>query len=387
MNILLLSGWYPNKHDLGDGIFVQKHAELIAEKQNLVVLTIIEDALIRNEKRLFEINKRDKLTEIIAYYKPPKSNNFLSKGYKYLRYLKTAWKGYHIAYKLLDNKIDLIHLNIAFPAGIAALFLYYFKNINYVLTEHWTGYIDRNDHYSNAGFFKKAIIKKVFHHASAISVVSKYLGEQIKARGLIKKEYKVIPNVVEIPKKLPVSTSNATLKIISISDLRDDTKNISTLLHAIQVIRIPYPSIELHIFGAGKDERKLKQLATDIGILDKHVFFRGFLPYAELVRFMQKASFFVLNSNVETFSVATAEAIGNGLPVVVTKSGAVEEYINEENGILVELNDLESLSFGILKMIKQYKNYDKTKLNNYIREKFNSKNIAQQFEQLYQQSI
>lgn len=53
----------------------------------------------------------------------------------------------------------------------------------------------------------------------------------------------------------------------------------------------------------------------------------------EVAGFFCECDFFVLNSNFETFSVVTAEALAYGKPVIATRCGGPEEFVNKIMGI------------------------------------------------------
>jgi glycosyltransferase involved in cell wall biosynthesis len=52
---------------------------------------------------------------------------------------------------------------------------------------------------------------------------------------------------------------------------------------------------------------------------------------------MSKSVFFVLASNLETYRFAFVEALFMGLPVIASRNGSDEDFINEENGVLLHL--------------------------------------------------
>jgi len=99
--------------------------------------------------------------------------------------------------------------------------------------------------------------------------------------------------------------------------------------------------------------------------------------------FMQKIDFFVLNSNLETFSVVTAEALANGKPVVATRCGGPETFVNDKTGILVEPKNQKQLEDAILYMIKHYKDYNPQYLSDSIKKDYNSKIIGKKFFDIY----
>jgi glycosyltransferase involved in cell wall biosynthesis len=109
--------------------------------------------------------------------------------------------------------------------------------------------------------------------------------------------------------------------------------------------------------GGGNDLERLKELAISKGLSGSHIDFTGPVPNNRIPDYYKVASFFVLNSNFETFNIATAEALLHGLPVVVTKCRGPEEYVDRNNGILVSTGSVRELTEGIMDMIRNLKNY------------------------------
>ena len=94
-------------------------------------------------------------------------------------------------------------------------------------------------------------------------------------------------------------------------------------------------SLDQEIAGAGI-ERQFRFLGT-----------RDNVP--EILRILDV---FVLSSLSEGMSIATVEAMGAGVPAVVTKSGGPEEIVTDkETGLLVPPGDDEALATGILRCL------------------------------------
>ena len=68
--------------------------------------------------------------------------------------------------------------------------------------------------------------------------------------------------------------------------------------------------------------------------------------------------------------MAYIEAMAAGLPVIATSCGGPEDFVNESNGILIEVDNHEELTKALLYM---YKNSDNTIGSNFKR---NYKNIV-----------
>jgi glycosyltransferase involved in cell wall biosynthesis len=379
LHILLLAKWYPNDNDPQLGVFIQKHAKAIAEYCNVSVLFITSSDLLFNDKFIVKSDKKKYLSTTIIYFKQSSSNLYIIKKIvNIIRYIKSVFKGYKIICEQ-KSKPDLVHSNVLLRTGIIALFIYFFNNIPYIITEHWSGFI--NSEFENKNFLYKYLTKLVVKKSKAVTIVSKQLRDAMIVKGL-KNQYYVIPNVIEV-ENYKIKTDNNTVIILTVADLVDKTKNISGIIKAIYEVKNKYPDIEYHIIGDGIDKDNLKKLAKDLNLYNKTVFFHGRQSNEYVLDFMQKIDFFVLNSNLETFSVVTAEALANGKPVVATRCGGPETFVNDKTGILVEPKNQKQLEDAILYMIKHYKNYNPQYLSDSIKKDYNSKIIGKKFFDIY----
>ncbi len=69
-----------------------------------------------------------------------------------------------------------------------------------------------------------------------------------------------------------------------------------------------------------------------------------------------KAAIFVLPSEIEGFSIPTAEAMACGAAVVATDCGGPREFVEHNvNGLIVPVKDPEAIKDGILKLVTDNK--------------------------------
>ena len=59
---------------------------------------------------------------------------------------------------------------------------------------------------------------------------------------------------------------------------------------------------------------------------------------------------------MKLLELSLAEAIASGLPIIATRCGGPEDIVNETNGILIDIDDIEGLSTAITYMFENYKN-------------------------------
>jgi glycosyltransferase involved in cell wall biosynthesis len=108
----------------------------------------------------------------------------------------------------------------------------------------------------------------------------------------------------------------------------------------------------------------------------------GIIHNNEKINAFNSSDLFILPSFTEGFSYSVLEAMTFGLPVIVTKVGALPEIIKDEvNGFLIEEPDDELISKSIVKAISDLQKLEEISLNNkkYVDENFSIDIIAKQF--------
>ena len=96
---------------------------------------------------------------------------------------------------------------------------------------------------------------------------------------------------------------------------------------------------------------------------------------------------FVLASRSETFGVAYIEAMATGLPVVATRCGGPEEFVNEENGILAPPEDPEALAEAMKQMIHTRDRYDGAAISAFVRDRYSPRAVAEQITKVYEEIV
>ena len=121
--------------------------------------------------------------------------------------------------------------------------------------------------------------------------------------------------------------------------------------------------------------------------MNRCVFFHGLVSEERKLELLTSSDFHILNSDDEGFSVVTAEAILYGIPVIATKCGGPEDFVNETTGILIERRNLEELKQAILYMLDNSWKYNKTKLHEFGKSMFSPEVISSKTYNAYQNSI
>ena len=123
-------------------------------------------------------------------------------------------------------------------------------------------------------------------------------------------------------------------------------KGVSELLRAVSILLREVP-VEVRLAGDGPDRGALEDLAEHLG-LAPHVFFAG--TSLDVTPFWAECDVgaFPTNQWIESFGLAAVEAMACGRPVVASRSGGLEEVVNDgRTGILVEPGDIEGLAAAL----------------------------------------
>lgn len=374
--ILMLPKWYPDKLDPQFGVFIQKQALAISRKRKIIVCSFHAHTDTKKAHFLPEANKHDNLIEYRIYYK--KDSSLFSPVLNAIRYYK-AWSEAKKIILAEHGTPELIHAYILLRPAILAYISSKQFGVPMLVSEQWSGYT--NGKFSARPALIRYLSKLVFRKAHARTAVSQFLKTNMEKLGFAK-PIEVIPNVIEI-QDLKIRTPSEEINILLVADLVDEIKNISGVIVSFSEALVQFPNLRLRIIGHGKDELKLKSMAAQLGLPASVVQFDGLKSNSEVYEALWNCDFLVMNSRFETFSLICAEALSCGKPVIATRCGGPEEFIDESNGILIPVDDTKALTEAILRMSKSYKAYSPKLLQERAMMRFNSESIGKRFEELY----
>ena len=381
--IFLITKWYPNRYDPQLGVFIQKQVKAISSFADVIVFYAQSFENGSGAKTETIIQTETGITEYLVYY--PKSKSLFSPIINAIRYYK-AWKN------TLDTLIkkgvrpDLIHAYILLRPVILAWLLSKKIRVPYIVSEQWSGYA--TGRYQDQSWLRRTMSTYFTNRAQGGTVVSEFLKKKMNASGF-RNPFDVIPNIIDTEAAVsPVKRiwEGTKTKILIVADLVDEIKNIRGVLDVFKDIQSIHQNIELKIVGGGKDEENLKNYSKQLGLFGNTVFFEGQKNNSEVYDYLKQCDFLVVNSRYETFSLICAEAMSCGKPVIATRCGGPEEFVTEQTGILIPVDDPEKLRAAIFTLISEPGKFQKDIIRKYSEEHFSSKNAASLFEKVYQKA-
>jgi len=128
-------------------------------------------------------------------------------------------------------------------------------------------------------------------------------------------------------------------------------RSIDIMIRALPIVKKSIPEAELVFSGRGADEQVFRKLAADLGVAES-VKFLGFLPQAKLVEAYNASKVFAITSTSDTQSMVMMQAMACGLPIVGVNARALPEYINKDNGFVVEPEDPVTLAARLVEILE-----------------------------------
>ena len=376
-HILYITRWYPNEDNPQLGIFIRKQAKAASLYCCVSVLNVIAvkpgDFLVEAES-----NTEGNFSETYIFYKQS-SIRLIS----YLRFIKAHFYGYNYISKNY-GKPQLMQVNVMLGLSLVALLLYYRHKIPYLVSEHWHGFVSNK--FEKLSYSVNKLLLFTASKASAIITVSEFLKKGMLKYGFNAK-FLVVPNIVE-SKPAQISSKNDKFIFLTVADLDDEIKNISSVINSLAAIKSSgQTGFQYHIIGSGKDADKLFKISQVSGFNDDEIVFHGLQSNDYVLDFLNRADCIIINSFYETFSVIAAEALLAGKPLICTKCGGIDDFVDNECGILIEPGNNLQLQNAIIAMLQNARHYDSKKLKQKVSMRFNSDVIGKQLNEIYRSYI
>ena len=297
-----------------------------------------------------------------------------------LRIRQRAFARVYEYYRKMKGDADVIHahyLNQAYDCK-AVLEKYH---IPFIITEHWSK--------MNSDTVDSRIVKlaKAYQWADKVICVSSALSDSLKKKFGV--ESTVIHDMVSDrffdrlgADNVPKNDKNT--RFVSVGSLVEG-KGFDVLIRAFQK-SAHLSECQLTIIGGGPEENNLNKLIERFGLKGR-VVLTGRKPPEEVSESLSQADCFVLTSRGETFGVVYIEAMAKGRPVIATICGGPEAFVNDKNGILVPVDDVDAAARAIDYMVENKARYDSEGIRQYCYEHFSEEHIVKETIAIYKQVI
>ncbi len=380
-HILFIPSWYPSVDAPLLGTFFREQAEMFAEIGHKVgvlharfhhlpsptwlkgpsqpISMAVENnlAVVRASKRLFQ---------------PGPFHNIPSIYRSFVRsHEKFALKMYD-AYKAVHGAPDIIHAKATMWGAVLAKAIAERENIPYLVTVH-SSVFARNI----VGPREKVTATLALKSANRLLSVSSTLAKDLeRILGIHASKFTTVPNMIDV-EKFPYTPlpKNTTFTFGYMANLVND-KGHETLLKAFKKVT----NAKLLLAGDGPLRKQLEKLTSVFGI-DDRVEFVGAIPREKACEFFQAVDAFVHPSRYETFGIVLIEALSTGRPVVATRCGGPNDIVRNEDGILVDVDDVDGLAEAMANMIGM--EWDTKLMRDGVEARYTKAAIRKQFLDIY----
>lgn len=336
-------------------------------------------------------------------YKQPVRLELLSKNIHFHEVSVPVYPLFHfqpyelaLSSKLVDmvklHEIEVLHVHYAIPhayAGYMAKKILEEEGINIpmVTTLHGTDITLVGNH----PFYKPAVTFSI-NNSDIVTSVSQSLKDDTLRLFDIRKEIHVVPNFIDIPKKVqPVTDCQRDLMaekheriITHVSNLRK-VKRVHDVIEIFDRVQKKIPS-KLIVVGDGPERESCEQLCVDKGIEEKVIFLGNSNEVDKILCF---TDLFLLPSEKESFGLAALEAMACGVPVISSNAGGLPEVnIQGVSGYLSDVADVDEMAENAIKILESDSVLDTFKKNAIESAMiFDTKKIVPIYENLYKEAL
>ncbi|MCC1498217.1 glycosyltransferase family 4 protein [Alcanivorax sp. 1008] len=338
--ILHIASWYPNPWDGVEGNFVRDQIRVFKKELDAETI-VVQVRPSPNRWPRFQVISLDEGARgyfMLAAVKPGKAMEWLSTAFLFFVLLKErAWRfncfHFHIAYPLL------LHSN---------LWRWIFRK-PILISEHWSAY--HYNFYLPENSKDIDILRRPFQNGYPVIAVSQALANDIFS---FSKRHDfsgfVIPNFV--PLHGARADKNTIPVFFSVNTWRS-IKNPMPMLQGLNRALVDGHHFKLVIGGAGDMIDKMRSFVGGTA-LEKCTIFLGKMTKNEIADQLTKSNGYLFSSDYETFSVACAEALGAGVPLIGPYIPAIAEYASDQEWVKVDSSDSDGWSAAISRFLRQW---------------------------------
>ncbi len=360
--VLIVTGWFPTATNPVGGLFVRRQAEALSDA-GLTVRVLHLRAGAESAEPVQSADDRRLVVETAAV---PVRLRVVQEFVAVARVLRTIRR----------FRPDVVHAHV-FDVGLAAVVAGRLARVPVVVTEHWSRLL------RGLRWFERPRARLAYRGAHRVVAVGHALARRVSDLSG-RDDVVVVPNVVVTAGSVrALDDAPPPFRLVTVGSLTA-LKAQATLIDALAVLANDRGlDIHLTIAGDGPEAVALHDQAAEKGVVHL-VEFMGRVAPADVEEILRRSHVFVLSSRVETFSVATAEALSIGLPVVVTGCGGPEDFVGPDDGVVVAIDDVNALADGIAAVLANWGAWSAPAIADRARHQFGPDTIACRLVEIYE---
>ncbi len=284
---------------------------------------------------------------------------------------------------------DIIHAQHLWITPYAALT----SGIPYIVTVHGTDLMG----FKKDKRYHKYALEGANNAAKIITISRQVHNDTLELYKVPENKLKLNPNGFDDDMFRPKSITNKELftqfginiepeKLVSFVGKFTDFKGIDILIKAARIVTDEIPKVVFALAGDGQLMNEMKQLKAELKL--NNIYFLGHQTQEDVASLYSAADISVVPSRIEPFGLVAIEALGCGTPVVATNAGGLPDFVNNDVGQLIEMENIEVLAKAIIEELKNNTKLTKGKYaREYAVENYSWKKTLQNVIEIYKDAI
>jgi len=378
MHILLICSTYPEQNNARKGVFFRDQAQALRSAGHQVGVIVANGInpkdflLMRNADPVISFDGDIPVYRSVRLPIPIRNNDSMLHLWSMTTPVVWLFNKYVKNY----GYPDILHAQNFFYGGLAGILLKKKTKLPLILTEHSSEFLRealsekrKNLFRENIGFIDQCL------------AVSKALSNKLVGLNL-DLNVKVIGNVIDIYFFKPNLYKDKKDFIFLIAARLDKNKRVDDAIRAFADAFRTKKNTQLWICGQGPEEEEMKNLAGDLDISGQTKFL-GSISRDELRDYYSQADVVISTSQRETFGLSLLEAMACGRPVIATRSGGPEDFVNPMVGMLVDVGDIDALSKAMMVIHSYKEEFDSKVIREYAVRHYSREVIVGQLVKIY----
>ena len=204
--------------------------------------------------------------------------------------------------------------------------------------------------YLATSIYKKIATRISLKLASELLVVSDFMVDDVKR--LSNRIPKVVYNSVNT-NKFCINKGVQKIYVTSVFNIEKGpfiTKRGETFLRSIPLVLERYPDQKFRVIGRAGDAMDQFIALVDELNIKQNIEIVSNIENDDMPFYFQQSKIYIQLSDTETFGLSVAEAMSCGIPVLVSKRGALPELVGKD-GFFVDHNDFNDVAEKIIQVL------------------------------------
>lgn len=281
----------------------------------------------------------------------------LSQPWRWLAVIKQIWR--------LAGRHDVIYATDTYTHGLAAWLVSKLRRRPFILRftgdAAWETAFNQNitqDYivdfqtkwYGPKIAFRKWLRKQILKGADKIIADCEFLKNLVGIIGADKAKVTVINNAVE-PLPEADEVKNFGDHVLLTQARLVPWKGLAAIIDALPIVQKQFADTKFLIMGDGPEQNNLKAQTAKMNLNHSVIFLGKVTDKKNKKSYYQTSRIFILNTFYEGMSNTLPEAMLEGLPVITTRAGGNPEFVDNNNGRLVEYNNTQQIATAVVELL------------------------------------